>query len=265
MNNILDITLMASEVSFFSGHNHYATENSRINSLLKYNKWLNQYLNKSKEKDFTDIVNDLDKGLTSQIFNKVSDFTDDFTIEEKKDYIKEYINSIITNASKTDTEDESKKLIPNLISDELNVSVEKEVSKNRGKERENISLSKYGNSINKPVVNNGKRFFKKLLTFGYKNKTININIYGKIDGMVDDFLVESKNRRSQIFCPLPLYELVQVEMYFHVTGLKKCKFIQNYNKVQEITEYEHSDIFLNEIKENLIIFFFNLLEKMKLE
>ena len=73
--------------------------------------------------------------------------------------------------------------------------------------------------------NNSKLYKMKLFTFDIYE----IYICGKIDGIIDDELIEIKNRRNRLFEFIPIYEQIQIEIYFRLANLNKGKLIQNYN------------------------------------
>ena len=68
----------------------------------------------------------------------------------------------------------------------------------------------------------------------YKMRLFSLNeheiyVCGKIDGIENNELIEIKNRRNRLFEYIPIYEQIQIEVYFRLTGLETGKLIQNYN------------------------------------
>ena len=53
-----------------------------------------------------------------------------------------------------------------------------------------------------------------------------VTILGRIDGKLDDEIVEVKNRMRHFFDRVPLYERIQVQLYLWLTDAATCKFVQ---------------------------------------
>ena len=62
---------------------------------------------------------------------------------------------------------------------------------------------------------------------------------GKVDGIVDDVIVETKNRAKRLFHRIPNYEKVQLEAYMFLTEMDKAIHIECYNEEQNKTDYNH--------------------------
>ena len=70
-----------------------------------------------------------------------------------------------------------------------------------------------------------------------------IYVCGKIDGVLDNTLIEIKNRRNRLFEFIPIYEQIQTEIYFRLTNLENGKLIQNYNDTtSEFLIYKNEDL-----------------------
>ncbi len=55
--------------------------------------------------------------------------------------------------------------------------------------------------------------------------------------------------------------MVQMEMYLYILDLKKCIHVENFQELQNITEYVHNDVFLDEIKSQMKQYFIEFLDK----
>lgn len=100
------------------------------------------------------------------------------------------------------------------------------INKTRGIINENKIIDKYEKKNQTKIkFNNSKLYKMKLFTFDIYE----IYICGKIDGIIDDELIEIKNRRNRLFEFIPIYEQIQIEIYFRLANLNKGKLIQNYN------------------------------------
>lgn len=52
-------------------------------------------------------------------------------------------------------------------------------------------------------------------------------ICGRIDGFRDGQLIEIKNRKSHIYNPLPIYDVIQVQCYLQILGIDQATLIQS--------------------------------------
>ena len=81
------------------------------------------------------------------------------------------------------------------------------INKTRGIINENKIIDKYEKNQTKIKFNNSKLYKIKLFTFDIYE----IYICGKIDGIIDDELIEIKNRRNRLFEFIPIYEQIQLK------------------------------------------------------
>ncbi len=103
---------------------------------------------------------------------------------------------------------------------------------------------------------------KQLFEFEHNNIIYKIIIGGRIDGYVNETtILETKHRRDRLFNFIPEYEMVQMEMYLYILDLKKCIHVENFQELQNITEYVHNDVFLDEIKSQMKQYFIEFLDK----
>jgi hypothetical protein len=90
----------------------------------------------------------------------------------------------------------------------------------------------------------------------------NIYICGKIDGIIDNTLIEIKNRRNRLFEFIPVYEQIQTEIYFRLTNLENGKLIQNYNNTtSEFLIYKNDELW-SSIKNDIFKVCNNIIEKL---
>ncbi|CCU55844.1 unknown similar to AMEV240 [Choristoneura biennis entomopoxvirus] len=197
---------------------------------------------------------DLDKQENNLIINKV-DNKNIITIDVKKKILNKKIKNMINNSVIIKNEQESKSNI-NMISDnKLKNKVLDNLSLKRGLFKEDYNINKYEEAYNVTITNRNKYYIKKLLSFEYNSKTINIIVCGKIDGINNDILIESKNRRNKLFKYIPIYERVQLEMYLFLSKFKKCNLIQHYNNDIGVLEYEKDESLFVDICDNIIFYF----------
>lgn len=70
----------------------------------------------------------------------------------------------------------------------------------------------------------------------------------------EELIVEVKNRQSRIFKFVPLRELVQIQNYFYLTGLKKCLFVEKFGGEIWKTIIVRDDKMIEMIKTKLMEF-----------
>lgn len=246
MTNFI-ITLPASSVSSFSGHNKYTTDEQRHGILIKYNKWYSKILD---EKTIEKVVDSQPQNKIVNVINVLCD-----NDNEKKTMLEE-INNQIHKSITVNSDIESKEIINEISNSELREACKNIVYPARGTNKEVTDLKMLEKKTLEPVSRSQEKLYrKKLLNFQLNDKNYSIIIIGRIDGKSEDTLIETKHRMNRLFNCIPIYEKVQVEMYFFLLGITKCKFIENFNGEQNIMYYEHSKHFLDEIKNNLVEYF----------
>jgi hypothetical protein len=121
-----------------------------------------------------------------------------------------------------------------------------------GHEQEDLLVAKLGN-----ISQNNAEKFTDIL--GRCNSR-QWGLCGRIDGFQNGELIEIKNRKSQIFDPLPIYDVIQVQCYLHLLNLPKGKLIQslalgnNEFETQETIIFFNKSMWLSEIITELDIF-----------
>ena len=141
-----------------------------------------------------------------------------------------------------------KKVMKTKDTNKVNEYITGHINKNRGIENENKIIKKYEEK-NKTIVNDNNSCLYKMKLFNVKDHSI--YICGKIDGIENNTLIEIKNRRNRLFSFIPLYEQIQIEIYFRLTNLDNGKLIQNYNDTQSIFEIKKNDELWNTILQEI--------------
>ena len=121
------------------------------------------------------------------------------------------------------------------------------INKTRGIVNENKIIEKYEKKNNTTISENNSKLYKMKL-FDIEGHSI----YGKIDGIENNKLIEIKNRRNRLFTFIPLYEKIQTEIYFRLTNLTQGKLIQNYNDTQSSFDIQADDELWNTILSELM-------------
>lgn len=69
------------------------------------------------------------------------------------------------------------------------------------------------------ILDNNNKFYKKMFGDGW-------GIGGRIDGIRDGELIEIKNRKSQLYDPLPNYDVLQLQCYMQLLDVQRATMIQ---------------------------------------
>lgn len=127
---------------------------------------------------------------------------------------------------------------------ELQRALEGEVACRMGSKLESAAINIY-EEHNKVAVDQMQTGYKSsTLVTDLDNKYI---IYGRTDGIDDDTIIETKNRKNR-FLGVPLYEKVQIHAYMYITNKKKGKLLENFNGDQR----EHIVVFDSDFWEEVI-------------
>ena len=131
-----------------------------------------------------------------------------------------------------------------------------------GKEKEDSLID---SGIVGVITDNNDQFYKICLG----EHPIKWGIGGKIDGFRDGVLVEIKNRKSKLYIPLPIYDIVQVQSYMQILNVQNAILIQclitqyGTHELKE-TNLKRDDLFWNkEVLPELILFIEALYEFSK--
>lgn len=119
-------------------------------------------------------------------------------------------------------------------------SLEGEVSCRMGDKLETQALEQYEQTQNKPIKATQKGFIKKFKT----SKNNSFKLFGRTDGMSDDRVIETKNRKNG-FLGVPLYEKVQVHVYMLLTETTHSVLLENFDNKQRSHEIEFDNSFWN--------------------
>ena len=204
------------------------TNNSDINKLELINK--NELLELLETFQKSNLINKED---SSNLKKKIeqSNEKDIANISQNvlNNVTKKSINTKTTEESRliqNDIESNIKKVMKNKNVNDINKYVEGHINKTRGIKNEKNIINKYEKKNNTNIKDNNSKLYKMKL---FSLEEHNIYICGKIDGIENNELIEIKNRRNRLFEFIPLYEQVQIEVYFRLTCLQTGKLIQNYN------------------------------------
>jgi len=119
--------------------------------------------------------------------------------------------------------------------------------------KEDSNLNKTQQKRNITIDSRNSKMYEKEL-YCESNKQFNIIIRGKIDGMNDEYVVETKNRTKRLFNMIPDYEKVQLNAYMFMTDKEKSLHIECYNETQNSTEYPLDELFWGDCCKEIIEF-----------
>lgn len=237
-----NIIVVASELSIITGHNKYENIQKAIDSVLNRSGIVKKYIPKSKieetllsltEKDFINIKKELK-------------LPDDTPLKDVEDVIKKQVmgKSLDSNLSENQSKekvDEVLKSMPTLNKC-LEGSVKQDLRMKRGNIKEDNNLDKTEKKSNIVITDRNSQMYEKLL-YSDPNGKYKVILRGKVDGMNNEYVVETKNRARRLFNMIPEYEKVQLNAYMFMTGKEKAIHIECYNDEQNQKEYDFDKLF----------------------
>jgi hypothetical protein len=247
------IVIVASELSIITGHNKYENIQKAIDSVLNRSNIVKKYIPKSKieeslislsEKDLLTIKNELkleNNASLKQVENVI-----------KKQVLSKSLNEKITEEQSKLKAEEVLKTMPTLNKC-LEGSVKQDLRMKRGNIKEDNNLNKTQIKRNIVIDSRNSKMYEKELYCDPERK-FNIVLRGKIDGMNDEYVVETKNRTKRLFNMIPDYEKVQLNAYMFMTGKEKALHIECYNEDQNSVEYDFDKLFWEDCYEKVINF-----------
>lgn len=241
------IKLTCSNLAKLTGHNKFDSKEKVLHNILNTNNIKKIYIPKSniEEKLFK---------LDDESINKIKKemkLSNTSTIQDIEIEIKKKIMSKSYDPKLKEEESKSK-IDENINNNSLKIleeSIKKDLMIRRGNIKENNNLDKIQKKRKIIIGERNSKMYEKEL---YKSDIYNIVIRGKIDGISDDYIVETKNRTRKLFNKIPDYEKVQIESYMYLTGLNKCIHIEHYNEESIETIYEHDNEFWDNCQHKII-------------
>jgi hypothetical protein len=161
------------------------------------------------------------------------------------------LGSNISENESREKVDEVLKNIPTLKC--LESAVKQDIRMKRGNIKENSNLDKTQATNNIVIRERNSKMYERELYNDPEGK-FNIIIRGKVDGMNEDIVVETKNRTKRLFNLIPEYEKVQLNSYMFLTGKVKSLHIECYNETQNSIEYPLDKLFWDDCCDKIIEF-----------
>lgn len=248
---ITTIKLVSSELAIITGHNTYETKAKVIDKVLNRSGIVKKYIPKSK----------VEESLLSLPENELNNIKKELKLDENstiKD-IEKVVNremgkSLSSNISETESRERADKVLKNIPTLKcLETSVKQDIRMKRGNIKENSNLDKTQAKNNIIIRERNSKMYTKELYNDPEGK-FNIVIKGKVDGMNEDIVVETKNRTKRLFNLIPEYEKVQLNSYMFLTDKVNSLHIECYNEQQNSIEYPLDKLFWDDCCDKIIEF-----------
>ena len=168
----------------------------------------------------------------------------------KKKIINESLSNDINEEESIKRKNNNMEKLPNIKS-VLKEEINHDLQINRGIIKENNNLNKIEKNNNINIKERNDILYKKLL---YKDSQIEIILRGMLDGVHEDHIIETKNRKNRLFKRIPDYEKVQLNAYMFLTNKNKVIHTEHYNEEYNIIEYDFDNIFWEDCKIKIINF-----------
>ena len=233
------IYLRSSDLAKLTGHNKYDPVEKTVNELLSRNGIQERYVPKSNiEGKLIQLTEDQ---LTS--LRKELNLTEGASLDTIESIIKSTVMGSSYSGKLTEEESRQKvdqKLEGKVVLQSLEVGIKQDLRMRRGNIKEDSNL----NSIQKKKgiqiqQRNSKMYTKEL----HRCDKYCLIIRGKVDGLSDGTIVETKNRTKYLFNELRDYERVQLEAYMFLTGLEYALLTEHYNDDTNCIQYMHDEEF----------------------
>ena len=247
------ITIIASELAIITGHNKYENIQKAIDAVLNRSKIVKKYIPKSKieesllslsDKDLKCIKNELkidEKSSLKQVENMI-----------KQQVLTKSLNENITEDQSKKKADEVLKAMP-VLNKCMESSVKQDLRMKRGNIKEDKNLDKTQQKRNIVIDSRNSQMYEKELYIDPEGKYV-VFLRGKVDGMNDEYVVETKNRTKRLFNMIPDYEKVQLNAYMFMTGKEKALHIECYNEDQNSVEYDFDKLFWDDCLDKVVNF-----------
>ena len=129
-------------------------------------------------------------------------------------------------------------------------SVRGVVNKSRGTKNEARGIAKYEAQTGAKVRGNNSKFYMK--NIGDADDPCWIR--GRVDGIVDDKIIEVKCRRNRFFTWLVPYEKIQTQAYLEICDKSSVDLVQKFNGKIKTDNYRRDRDYWEEIREEILDF-----------
>lgn len=183
------------------------------------------------------------RSLINKEFSQFNQIIDN--IEMSPERKKRAIQKELKVLEKTDTDKmmdtQTKKTIEDLLISVTNTS--------HGIRKEESSLDRYKKEfgVDDNHLDTSQQFFKKEF---FKTQNSIYYICGKMDGIQSnqdgDYIIEVKNRTRGFFNEIRDYEMTQIQLYMYMTGIDKCRLVEDYNSQLNVLDVQKDDILIDQ-------------------
>ena len=247
------IKFVASELAIVTGHNKYETEQKVVDAVLNRSGIVKKYIPKSK----------IEESLLSLSYTDLKTIKNELKIDENSS-LKQVENMIkqqvmTKSLNENITEDQSKKKVDEVLmampvlNKCLESSVKQDLRMKRGNIKEDKNLDKTQQKRNIVIDSRNSQMYERELYIDPEGR-YQVILRGKVDGMNDEYVVETKNRTKRLFNMIPDYEKVQLNAYMFMTGKEKSLHIECYNDDQNSVEYDFDKLFWEDCLDKVINF-----------
>ena len=250
MNQII---VIASELSIITRHNKYENIQKAIDGVLNRSGIVKKHIPKSKiEESLLSLTEDQLTSIKQELKLKA-----DTTIETVETAIKQKVLSRSFNENITEEESKNKaesvlKTMPSLNKC-LETSIKQDLRMKRGNIKEDKNLNKTEIKKNIVIDSRNAQLYEKEL-YHDSDKNYSIILRGKVDGMNEQYIVETKNRTKRLFNMIPEYEKVQLNAYMFITDKRNALHIECYNEEQNAVECDFDESFWDDCVKKVIDF-----------
>jgi len=244
------IYLRSSDVAKLTGHNNYQTLEKTVNELLSRNGIQDRYVPKSNIEE--KLVQLTEEQLV--ILKQELNLSESSSLQQIESVIKSNVmgNSYSGKISEEESKQNvDKKLEGKTVLQSLESGIKQDLQMKRGNIKENSNLNTIQGQKKITIEKRNSKMYTKELYRGDKYCLI---IRGKVDGLSDDVIIESKNRTKYLFKELRPYEQVQLECYMFLTGYQNAILTEHYNDESNCIEYTHDEEFWQDCYEKIIQF-----------
>lgn len=244
------IYITCSALAKYTGHNTYEPLERVVEELLIKNNLQVGSLPKST----------IERGLRDLSDETLSQLKTELNLSESTSLgdITKVVKSIVKPSLTTKTEQQSHeaiaKTIANVESDVLKTlvpSIQQDVRMIRGCKQEQSDIDAIQTAREIVVTERNSKMYCGEL---YRCKEYVVMLRGKVDGVSNDTIIESKHRTKRLFKVLRSYEQVQLESYMFLTGLSNALLTEHYNDTHHCIEYSHDEEFWKECIQNTVQF-----------
>ena len=244
------ITLTSSNFAKYTGHNQYEAKQKVINELLSKNGIKDVYVPKSNiEEQLMSLTKENLSALKQELqLPDTSNLSQIEAVIKSKIMASSYSKGISEEQSRTNLEKQTQ---GKPVLESLSTGIKHDLRMRRGNIKETMNINKIQKQMGVDIEQRNSKMYTKEL---YSNDLYTIMLRGKVDGLADGTIVESKNRTRRLFKTLREYGQVQLECYMFLTGFEKAVLTEHFNGTEFCIDYSHQQDFWDDCVQKAIQF-----------